>query len=105
MKNSYMEVDCDQTEHNQKELFNCIKKLSTQLSGKYYPPYLVVNKGSERFFNYSFIGNFSFESEAMKQTPQKSTRPAKNTVNDMFLTGPSITMVAGSGFEPLTFGL
>ena len=43
--------------------------------------------------------------ECMKHIAQKSRRPGKKAVNDTFLTEPSVTVVAGKGFEPMTFGL
>ena len=51
------------------------------------------------------ILNIASKGDAMKKLDQKSKRPYKKTVNDNFLIGPSITVVAGKGFEPMTFGL
>ena len=41
----------------------------------------------------------------MKDMAQKSRRPVKSVVNDNLLNEPSIQVVAGKGFEPMTFGL
>ena len=42
---------------------------------------------------------------SMESAAQKSRRPVKNVVNDNLLNEPSIQVVAGKGFEPMTFGL
>ncbi len=43
--------------------------------------------------------------DAMKDLAQKSRRPERKVANDNFSFEPSIQVVAGKGFEPMTFGL
>ncbi len=45
------------------------------------------------------------EGKLMKNMTLQTKRPEKNAVNDNSLFEPSLTMVAGAGFEPTTFGL
>ncbi len=45
------------------------------------------------------------EDKATKQRNLETRKLEKKAINDNFLFEPSIQLVAGRGFEPLTFGL
>ena len=55
--------------------------------------------------NLAGILKIASKGDSMKNLAQKSKRLDKKAINDNFLTEPSITVVAGEGFEPTTFGL
>ena len=49
--------------------------------------------------------NIATEGEVMTKTGVQRKRPEKVAVNDNILFEPSLQLVAGTGFEPVTFGL